>query len=871
MTLVQRLVLLISAVVAILLGVWLYEAAFFRRVQEAAVGNEMERALSLVSSEYGAFVERAQNVLSVAAVEAPEAAIDPKRCKALVTSLQAAGLEWLRLDVLDTREVVECSTDLQAVGADMSGYPEVKAARTEGRPRIGNYTWGLFSGTLGLAMARPWVGPRGATGVVAAVAKLDPFAASLLTLLPKGYDVVMADRGGRVIAAEPEGRDIIGRILPASLEALTRMPTGGRIRGRWTDGSARIIVYSPADAQRHEGVFIALGVDPGAAAVPGLGFLYASGLGLLTAALTTIMLAWWGGVRFIRRPLGELAAVALRWRDGDQTARVALPGRSEIAALGRVFNAMADAKDQSDRQTREGVELLTALIESSRDGIFVFGRDGRLLIANSTFLDLAGLARDTAVGRELFVPHDPSVRYKVDGLRARVVETRVPQAADVGIQGRDGETHVLQTICAPIFSEHGEVQAVAGIGRDITEAREAAQSLRQARDRAEAADRAKTRFLAAASHDLRQPLQAAIMLADLVAQTIGGNNPASRSADNLCHALDDLKRLVDSLFDVSRLDAGNIQPELTVFPLQPLLWQITITYREMARSKGIALVVSDTDAIIRSDRTLLARLLSNLIDNAIKYTQSGRVTVDCHAKHGALQISIADTGVGISSEDLSRIWLEFEQLHNQQRDRRQGLGLGLAIVRRLSALLEHPVEVRSEPGRGSCFTASIPLIESPEVALADQSSAKMVDISCITGHVVVIDDDPLVLDVLHGTLEEYGWEVTAALDGSEAMQRLEFVCRAPDVAVVDYRLGGGQVGADAVAILRQTLGRELPAIILTGELAGAGEEPDRLLQDAQRIGAVLLRKPIRSRELIEAMTRLIAASTVPNAQDAAVG
>ena len=168
---------------------------------------------------------------------------------------------------------------------------------------------------------------------------------------------------------------------------------------------------------------------------------------------------------------------------------------------------------------------------------------------------------------------------------------------------------VLQTICAPIFGAANEVRAIAGIGRDVTDAREAAETLRQARDRAEAADHAKTRFLAAASHDLRQPLQAAILLADLIAQRSDAAAPASGSADGLRRTLDDMKRLVDSLFDVSRLDSGVVQPEITAFPLQPLLDQITIAYRRLAGIKGIALVVAPTGAVVRSDRVLLARMI----------------------------------------------------------------------------------------------------------------------------------------------------------------------------------------------------------------------------------------------------------------------
>ncbi len=868
MTLVQRLTLLISTTVAILLGAWVYDVALFRRSQEAAVGNEAARVLSLVAAEYDAFTERSGEALNVAAIVAPDAIAEPNRCQAIINSLRDANLEWLRLDWLDAHGIVRCSTAKAATGTDMSGYPEVIAARTEGRLRLGNYVWGLFSDTPGLVMARPWVGPDGETGVVAGVAQLHPFGASIRGLLPKGYRVFLADFGGRVLAAEPQGRETIGGMLPPPLEALARNPSRRLLRREWSDGTERLIAHSPANVQHRQGVFMALSIDP-AVTVTDTGFPHKSGAVTLIAALATIMLAWWGGVRFIRCPLAELTAVALRWRNGDKTARVALPGRSEVAELGRAFDAMADAKDQSDRQTREGIELLTALIESSQDCIFVFDNDGRLLIANGTFVEVTGVKRNLAIGGRLLIAHDPDAQHSINELCTRVVEKRIHQGADLGMKGPDQQMHILQIICAPIFDDYGEVRAVAGIGRDITETREAAERLCQARDRAEAADRAKTGFLAAASHDLRQPLQAATMLAELVVEKTENTTPAAMLAESLCRALDDLRRLVDSLFDISRFDSGAVHPEFTCFPLQLLLNEIAGVYLSPADRKGISLVVAATDAVVRSDRILLGRMLSNLIENAVKYTQTGCVTIECLEQSGFLQISVIDTGIGISSTDQSRIWLEFEQLHNQQRDRRQGLGLGLAIVQRLAVLLEHPVSVQSELGQGSCFVVSVPLADPILAASAGRPLADKANVVGVRGCVIVIDDDPMVLEVLSMVLEQDRWDVLAATDANDAVERMVSAELVPDVAIVDYRLGGGQVGADAIAAVRRAVGREVPAVILSGELANVDNSSDPLIRDARRVGAVLMSKPVRSRELIDSISRLIATPKVSTAPEVA--
>ena len=224
--------------------------------------------------------------------------------------------------------------------------------------------------------------------------------------------------------------------------------------------------------------------------------------------------------------------------------------------------------------------------------------------------------------------------------------------------------------------------------------------------------RAKTRFLAAASHDLRQPLQAAILFADLIDQGLGAHARRAGSADGLRRALDDMKRMLDSLFDVSRLNSGATQPEITVFPLQLSSSRSSSPIAKLAESKGIALVVVPTDAVVRSDRVLLARMLSNLIENAVRYTHSGQVTIKMPAGWRLSAHRHPGYRRRHFQQDLSRIWQEFEQLHNPERDRRQGLGLGLAIVRRLSTLLDHPVEVSSQPGQGSSFVVKVPLQEA---------------------------------------------------------------------------------------------------------------------------------------------------------------
>ena len=778
-------------------------------------------------------------------------------CQALVGSLQGPDFSWLRFDILDARGIVRCSSAPEDVGTDQSDLPEVINARADGHASRGEYAWGLFSDVPSFAMAAVWHGPNGESGVIAGLARLDPFARMLQTLLPEGYAAIVADRGGRVVAVEPADANGTGRALPPSLAPLALLPEPAQTVARWTDGSERLIAYSPAASSQD--VFFSVGVRKADVMADVGAFAYSAGLAPAIIAVVAFLLAWWGGIHFIRRPLGNLAEVALRWRDGDQSARVTLPGRSEIAELGRVFNAMADAKDESDRQTRDGAELLSALSDLSSDCIFVTDRGGRLLLANARFLDVFDLTPDAVVGHKRITQGDHDTQQAMNILHEKVVAARVPQAADIPVQvPNELRRRVLQTICAPIFGSSSEVRAIAGIGRDVTDAREAAETLRAALDRAEAADSAKTRFLAAASHDLRQPLQAAILMADLIDQGLGAHADAA-SADGLRSALDDMKRMLDSLFDVSRLNSGATQPEITVFPLLPLLEQIVIAYRQVAESKGIPLVVVPTDAVVRSDRVLLARMLSNLIENAVRYTHSGQVTIKSQPAGTYLRIAIQDTGVGIAQQDLSRIWQEFEQLHNPERDRRQGLGLGLAIVRRLSTLLDHPVEVSSQPGRGSSFVVKVPLLEARPPAENETRSMNFADMAGRL--VVVVDDDPLVLETLSMVLEHYGWNVIAAADCAEALRGVASAGSAPDLVIADYRLREGKVGTEAVAAIRNAVASQVPAIILTGELASLGDELDQPQRDAQRLGAALFRKPIRSATLLDAIRSMMLAPT----------
>lgn len=382
--------------------------------------------------------------------------------------------------------------------------------------------------------------------------------------------------------------------------------------------------------------------------------------------------------------------------------------------------------------------------------------------------------------------------------------------------------------------------------RDDTERKRAEQALRVAKEEAERANLAKSKFLAAASHDLRQPLQSLLLFLDVVKPHVASGG--QEALTHLGRGLDVMKDLLDGLLDVSRLDAGAVKTTVEDFTIQEIVGQIGAAYHPVAAAKGLDLRVEPCSAIVRSDRTLLARMVRNLVENALRYTDTGRIDIECRETGDHLRIEVRDSGIGIPAEHLEWIWEEFHQVANPERDRNRGLGLGLAIVQRLSKLLAHPVQVRSTPGEGSVFGIEVPLGESaparPVVAAAE-----------VTGNgrlAVLVEDDSIVLIGLAATFESWGYDVLAAVSAEQALARLRDRGRRPDVVVSDYRLGEGRSGAEVIARVRDTYGGDVPGIILTGE---TGADVQR---DAAKLGFSLVHKPVTARQLAGVLDALFA-------------
>ena len=365
--------------------------------------------------------------------------------------------------------------------------------------------------------------------------------------------------------------------------------------------------------------------------------------------------------------------------------------------------------------------------------------------------------------------------------------------------------------------------------------------LEQARNTAELASRAKTQFFAAASHDLRQPLHAMGLFAAALADK--AHDPEMRNMiESINASVDALEALFNELLDISKIDAGAIRPRMETFPLGPLLQRLRIDFMAEAEEKGLALRVRHSAATVCSDALLLERVLRNLINNAIRYTPGGGLLIGVR-RHGAQwRIEVWDTGVGIAPHQVDKVFEEFYQVGNPERNRRKGLGLGLSIVRRLSELLGHPLTVRSRPGRGTVFSIELPAACAPS-ASPPVATANTPAIGFDGRLVLVVDDDESVREGMLSLLRGWGAEVVACAGMAETRATLGRLTRAPDIVIADHQLHQGVVGADAIIAVRAHFGKPVPAIIVTGSTSPL------LSETAQALGCGLMLKPLMPAKL----------------------
>ncbi len=375
------------------------------------------------------------------------------------------------------------------------------------------------------------------------------------------------------------------------------------------------------------------------------------------------------------------------------------------------------------------------------------------------------------------------------------------------------------------------------------------EELKEQKQQAEQANIAKSKFLAAASHDLRQPLHAMGLYLDTMTTEL--NTPRQEElANKMGIAIDALNDLFQRLLDISKLDAGIVEPDINDCAISELFKRLEIRFSPMAKQKNLEIMFAHGDEILLTDPLLLERILDNLIGNAIHYTVSGRVVISTRRNKDHIVIEVIDSGTGIPEEEQENIFKEFYQLHNPERDRTKGLGLGLSIVRRLCLLLGHTLELESAVNKGTKFILSLPagnadnIVKEPEKNLRPGWDIRGASI-------LVIDDEAEIRDAMQQLLANWGCNAVCVDSIAEAITIIRSGLK-PNLIIADYRLRESQTGVEAIRAITDALKAKIPGILITGDTA-----PERL-QEAARSGFKLLHKPVNAGQLRMVVNHLLA-------------
>ena len=505
-------------------------------------------------------------------------------------------------------------------------------------------------------------------------------------------------------------------------------------------------------------------------------------------------------------------------------------------------------------------EILQTALDHVRQGIAVFDKDLQLVCWNRQFgevLDLPPVL--TRIGIRL----DEILHFNAErgALGPGDVDTLVRERIGRYVSGAEPflERFAGRGLVIEVRANHMPEGGIVTTFTDITPSVQAAEELeranesleRRVRERtteltrlntelgrakadAEEANISKTRFLAAASHDILQPLNAARLYVTSLVERQGGGEDA-RLVGNIDASLEAVEDILGALLDISRLDTGAMKPEIATFRIDELMRQLEVEFTPLAREKGLKLLFVPCSLTVRSDRRLLRRLLQNLVSNAIKYTPRGRVLIGCRRRRGKLRIDVYDTGLGIPQSKKRVIFREFHRLDEGAKVAR-GLGLGLSIVERIARVLGHKIDLKSTVGRGSHFSVEVPLTAAVPLS-PPQRSAVGVDRAQLLGTVVLcIDNEPSVLDGMRTLLGGWGCLVLTAPDLASALAAVDEAKVEPNGLLVDYHLDHGN-GIDAIAKLRQRFGADLPAILIT---ADRSPREDAALRDIR-----VLNKPVK--------------------------
>ena len=530
-----------------------------------------------------------------------------------------------------------------------------------------------------------------------------------------------------------------------------------------------------------------------------------------------------------------------------------LASKEELQSLNEELNALnSQLQETLERQRTTADDLQNVLYSTKVATIFLDARFNIRFFTPATRALFNVIPSD--VGRPLIDLKSLAADDALLDDAQTVFRSQTPFERE--IQGQSGHWFVRRIM--PYHASDQKTEGVVITYEDVTERRGTAEALTAAKRQAEVASVAKSRFLAAASHDLRQPLQTLALLQGLLAKKVVGEK-AQKLVGGIDEALGAMTGMLNTLLDINQIEAGSVKPKKADFPVSHLFDCLRDELTYHAQAAGLALRVVPCALSIRSDRRLLEQMIRNLISNALKYTHSGKVLVGCRCRQGNLRIEIWDTGIGIPESELKAIFEEYHQVDNVARQRSRGLGLGLSIVKSLGELLGHPISVRSLHGKGSVFSIEVPLTPNAPSASDDRSRPTgdaRAQTARRTGAILVIEDDPEVREHLKLFLNEEGYAVSTAVDGPAALEAVARGMIRPDLVLADYNLPNGMNGVQVSQKLRQELDGQTPFIILTGDIS------TETLRDIALHDCVHLSKPVKLGELTYAIEKLL--TKLPN-------
>jgi PAS domain S-box-containing protein len=513
---------------------------------------------------------------------------------------------------------------------------------------------------------------------------------------------------------------------------------------------------------------------------------------------------------------------------------------------------MPDVMDRAPSSFVLPPELLGKVLQSAPDAIVIVDGAGRILFANKqvstlfgyTVEDIAGQNIETLIPERLRVSHHLHRHTYAENVRVRAMGAGLELFA----RHKDGSEFPVEVSLSPVGdSKHALVAAAI---RDVTERKKIQQELLGARESADRANEAKSRFLATASHDLRQPLQTLFLLNGALRRTVH-DSAAQEILQHELQAIDAMARLLNALLDISKLESGAIKPDLCDFPVAALFDELRNEFAAPAESKGLELRIESAAAFVRSDAALVGQILRNFLSNAIKYTRKGWVALRCAPHAATLRIEVADTGVGMAADQLPLIYDEFYRIGVSRGGSQEGYGLGLSIVHRLAALLHIRLEVQSEVGRGSVFAIELPLSSASEAAARSPAVVPAPGPrKARVPRILLVEDDAGVRDATRMLLTVEGYQVIAAASLAEAVD-MASGGSGIDLVVTDYHLGREDTGVQVIDRIREIAGANLGAILMTGDTSATIRE----LEPHDRLSVAS--KPIDADELLRLIEALL--------------